>query len=170
MEAMVTLGIDPGLAVTGYAIVRTTDGYSDPPELIEAGMFRFDRRMTVSERLSELQADLSALLGRISANCVCVESLFAHTLHPRTAIIMAHARGVILCTIAAAGLPLLEIAPASVKLALTGHGRASKPQVQSAVVRLFRLAEAPEPADITDAMAIAVCGSRRYAPSPSRRL
>jgi crossover junction endodeoxyribonuclease RuvC len=124
-------------------------------------VFRFDRNQPVSRRLSELQADFSALLKRSPADFVCVESLFAHYAHPRTAIIMAHARGVILLTIAAAGVPLIELPPATVKRAITGHGRASKPQVQAAVAALFDLPAVPEPPDVADAIAVAVCGSRR---------
>lgn len=157
---MIVLGIDPGLALTGYAAVRCAgDGVT--PRLIEAGVFRFDRRRTVSQRLIELHRDLAELIERCRPHCVCVESLFAHYGHPRTAIIMAHARGIILFTAERAGLTLIELPPAEVKKATTGNGRASKPEMQHAVTALLGLPEMPQPPDVADAIAIALCGLRR---------
>lgn len=160
---MLTLGIDPGLAFTGYACVEAKPRERIEFSIIEAGVFRLDRRESVSARLAELEADLAALIDRHHPACICVESLFAHYSHPRTAITMAHARGVILLTAEKSALPLIEIPPASVKKAVTGNGRATKAQVQFAVAALLGLAAAPEPADVADAIAVALCGARRFA-------
>ena len=159
---MVTLGIDPGLSITGYAAIRAnSQGYAGV-EVIEAGVFRFDRRQKIPTRLAELEKDLTALIERTGAGCICVESLFAHFGHPRTAIIMAHARGVILLTAAKFRLPLVEVPPATVKKAVTGNGRATKAQMQYAVATVLGLASLPKPVDVADAIAVALCGSRRF--------
>lgn len=162
---MIVLGIDPGLRLTGYGCVRC-DGVRH--ELIEAGVFRLGRTdkatgdaASVSSRLVELESDVSALLDRIKPKAVAVEGLFVHTQFLATAMIMGHARGVILLTIAKRKLPLLELKPALVKKSMTGSGRADKGQVQRAVQEYFRLKELPSPPDVADALAIAVCGAER---------
>ena len=160
---MKVLGIDPGLAITGYACVepRCPDVPGADLQLIEAGCFRFNARFSVSARLVELERDLDAVLHRLSPDVMSVESLFSHSRHPRTAIIMAHARGVILLVAQRAGVPVVELPPAEVKKALTGSGRATKAQVQQAVAAQFNLVELPEPPDIADAIAVALCGLTR---------
>jgi crossover junction endodeoxyribonuclease RuvC len=156
------LGIDPGLARTGYGCIEVDlSTPSEAPGLIEAGVLRLKRETSVPARLVELERDLLDLIDRVRPVCVCVESLFAHYGHPRTAIVMGHARGVILLAAARAGLRVLELPPAEVKKSVTGNGRASKEQVQQAVAMLLGLASAPEPADVADAIGIAICGSRR---------
>lgn len=159
---MRVLGIDPGLQRTGYGCVLCPAG--DPlgaPEMVEAGHFRLRDADSVASRLVELERDLVDLIERLRPECVCIESLFAHAFHPRTAIIMGHARGVILLAVARLGIEVVEVPPAQVKKALTGNGRATKAQVQQAVAALLGLATPPEPVDVSDALAIAVCGSRR---------
>ncbi|MDX2116094.1 MAG: crossover junction endodeoxyribonuclease RuvC [Planctomycetota bacterium] len=166
MPGMHLVGIDPGLSLTGFACVRVcAEQPLSQPELVEAGVFRLDRRRSVSERLVELERDVCDLLGRVRPVCVCVESLFSHVAHPRTSVIMGHARGVILLAVARSGIELIELPPAEVKKAVTGNGRASKPQVQQAVVTQLGLASVPEPPDVADAIAAALCGSRRWAAS-----
>lgn len=155
------LGIDPGLRITGYGCV---DGRGPAPALIEAGVLRLGGSragVSVAERLAELDEDLRALLGRLRPDVAAVESLFAHTAHPATAILMAHARGVILLNIRRAGLRLVELRPNAVKKFITGHGHAGKGQVQAAVRAALGLAAAPSPPDVADAIAIALCAAWR---------
>jgi crossover junction endodeoxyribonuclease RuvC len=159
---MVTLGIDPGLSLTGYAAIRADSVGLGAVEVIEAGVFRLDKKQSISKRLAELERDLTALIARTGPGCICVESLFAHFGHPRTAIIMAHARGVILLTAAKHRLPLVEVPPATVKKAVTGNGRATKAQMQYAVATVLGLTSLPKPADVADAIAVALCGARRF--------
>jgi crossover junction endodeoxyribonuclease RuvC len=159
---MRVLGIDPGLARTGYAcLLLDEQDPSSPPTVQEAGILRLKDTASVPSRLAELERDLLALIDRARPACVCVESLFAHYAHPRTAIIMGHARGVILLVAARAGLRVLELPPAEVKKSVAGNGRATKEQVQQAVAVLLSLPSLPEPADVADAIAIAMCGGRR---------
>lgn len=157
------LGIDPGLQITGYGCI---EGHAHCATLLEAGVFRFAKNpdrtaRSVAERLEELDRDLGALLERLSPDFVGVEELFSHYKHPTTAIVMGHARGVILLNIQRANLPLIELKPTMVKKSLTGNGHASKEQMQLAIQARFRLAEPPSPPDVADALAIALCASVR---------
>ncbi|MCA9278780.1 MAG: crossover junction endodeoxyribonuclease RuvC [Phycisphaeraceae bacterium] len=160
---MRVLGIDPGLRITGYGCVETRER-QDQITLIEAGVFKLihgsDKRPVI-DRLLELDADLSSLLDRVNPDVVAVESLFAHYKHPTTAITMGHARGVILLAIRKAQIPLVELKPTEVKKSLLGFGHASKSQMQAGVQAALSLAELPTPADMADAIAIAMCAAHR---------
>lgn len=163
LGAMRYLGVDPGLRVTGYGCV---DGSGAAAGLIEAGVLRFATRdggrpRSVSDRLDELDRDFGELLERLRPEVVGVEQLFSHYKHPTTAIVMGHARGVILLRVRRAGLALVELRPTMVKKSLTGSGHASKEQMQRAVQARFRLEEPPSPPDVADALAIALCASLR---------
>lgn len=166
---MKVMGIDPGLRFTGYACVEVSDphaavaGVGDGIELIEAGVIRLRAGTPVAKRLIELDDDLTPIFSRLSPARVAVEKLYAHYKHPTTAAIMGHARGVVLLGIARAGFELVELGATEVKKSLTGHGHASKGQVQRAVAAQLGLATIPEPADIADAIAIALCAARRLA-------
>lgn len=116
---------------------------------------------SVSSRLVELERDLTDAIERLRPEVVAVESLFAHYKHPATAIIMGHARGVMLLAIRKAGIELREYKPNEVKKALTGHGHAEKGQMQRAIAARFGLAEVPKPPDVADAIAIALCAATR---------
>ncbi len=159
---MKVLGIDPGLRVTGYGCVS---GSLPGGTLVEAGVIRLARSSAgappIPDRLAELDTDLRALLERLRPDAVGVESLFAHYKHPATAIGMAHARGVILLAARRAGLRLVEIRPNEIKKFLTGHGHAGKRQMQEAVQAQLRLKAPPEPPDVADAIAIALCAAWR---------
>ena len=162
-HSMRVVGIDPGLRLTGYGCVAGVPGR---PELVEAGVFRLVSKgplRSVSARLVELGEDLGAVLDRLGPEAVAVEGLFTHYRHPTTAVVMAHARGVVLLEIEKRGLRLLELKPAAVKKSITGSGRADKSQMQRAIQNLFSLPEPPEPPDVADALAIAVCGAERLA-------
>ena len=159
------LGIDPGLRITGYGCVESRTA---EPQLVEAGVFRLKaerdgHKVPIADRLLELHTDLTDLLARLRPDAVAVEAVFAHYKHPATAIAMGHARGVILLCIRAAGRRLIELKPNEIKKFLTGHGHASKEQMQSAVQTRLRLAAPPEPPDVADAIAIALCAASRVA-------
>lgn len=168
---MNVLGIDPGLRYTGFACVRVADpnrasaGLHDAFELLDAGVIRLAPRSSISSRLVELDDDLTPIFRRFSAPdapaLVAVEKLYAHYKHPTTAAIMGHARGVVLLAIARSGAMLVELAATEVKKSLTGHGHASKSQIQHAVAAQLGLATIPDPPDIADAIAIALCAARR---------
>lgn len=146
------LGIDPGLDRTGYAVIET-----HPLRAIDAGVVRSASSMSLDRRLVEIDTGLSDILGEHDVDLVAVESLYAHYKHPRTAILMGHARGVILLAAARAAVPVVSLPATKIKKVLTGNGHASKRQMQQAIAHVLGLSEPPEPADVADALAIAVC-------------
>ncbi len=154
------LGLDPGLRLTGYGLVRMRS-VSVTPELVDAGVVRLDTRAPIASRLEELERELVSLIEELKPDTAAVETLYAHYAHPRTAILMGHARGVILLVAQRKGLAIHEFAANRIKQAVAGHGHASKVQMQRAVQSLFRLARPPEPPDVADALAVALCCAQR---------
>lgn len=152
---MIVCGIDPGLDTTGYAVVRFEA--ADAAGILDAGVLRTSAAADLADRLVQLADDFAEVLSQWSPAAVGVEQLYAHYKHPRTAIQMGHARGVLLATAARAGASVTSFASTHVKKHLTGNGRASKVQVQLAVQSLFRLTALPDPPDLADAIAIAYC-------------
>ncbi|MBL9147649.1 MAG: crossover junction endodeoxyribonuclease RuvC [Phycisphaerae bacterium] len=154
------LGIDPGLQRTGYACVET-DEFGLQARLVEAGVIRLKQGTPLSARLRQLDLELADAITDLAPSILAVESVFTHHKNLRTAILMAHARGVVLLAGQRAGLSFVEFPPATVKKAMTGNGNASKRQMQVAVAAEFGLAKPPEPPDVADAIAIALAGARR---------
>lgn len=144
------LGIDPGLDRTGYAVVETPRGH-----LLDAGLVRSTVTAPLADRLAEIDVGLQEVLVEHSPSLMVVEDLFAHYKHPRTAILMGHARGVILSVAARRGIEVLSVSATRIKKVLTGNGHASKAQVQNAVTATFGVALPPDSADVADALAAA---------------
>ena len=154
------LGIDPGLETTGYGAV---DVLGQEASVVEAGMLQTDPRAPLAERLARLHQELAGLIRELKPDLAAVEELYAHYRHPRTAILMGHARGAILLACAGAGVEVRDLPATMIKRALTGNGHASKQQVQHAVRIVCGLRDLPEPPDVADALAIAVCAARHLA-------
>jgi len=152
------VGIDPGLNITGYAAVDLVGG---EPAIVEAGTVTTDPKAGMAERITQLHGDLTELLAELKPDLVAIEQLYAHYKHPRTAILMAHARGVILLACRRAGARICNLSATNVKKGLTGNGHASKRQVQLAVRSVCKLKVLPQPPDVADALAIALCAGRR---------
>ncbi|WP_165065105.1 crossover junction endodeoxyribonuclease RuvC [Paludisphaera rhizosphaerae] len=149
------VGIDPGLNVTGYAVV---DPGPRGPIVVEAGVIRpgsSDRAL--GQRLEHLYQNVLELLAAYPPGALALEKVHSHAKFPRTAILMGHARGVIMLAAATKGIPVFGYAAARVKKTLTGSGRAPKDQMQRAIQTELGLAEVPEPHDVADACAIALC-------------
>jgi crossover junction endodeoxyribonuclease RuvC len=149
------LGIDPGLDRTGYAVIEVSS--REKYRVIDAGIIRSSSRDPLAARLSEIEAAMCDVLTEHGVSLVAVEDLYAHYQHPRTAILMGHARGVVLLTAARRTIPVLSFPATNVKKMLTGNGHAGKMQIQRAIVSTFGLRKLPEPPDVADAMAIAWC-------------
>ncbi len=149
-------GIDPGLQVCGYACL---DCDANNEVLVEAGVVRTEGDLSLEERLNQIAVDFRSLLERLKPTNVAVEQLYAHYAHPRTAILMGHARGVILQCCAEAGVRLASYSATRIKKSLTGNGRASKQQMQRTIQAVLMLPELPEPPDVADAIAAAMCCS-----------
>lgn len=151
---IIVCGIDPGLAVTGYAVLRTDH---EPPQILDAGDCRFDRNLSMARRLVDIDRDISEILEEHAPDIVAVEQLYAHYAHPRTAILMAHARGVIICAAARKGIDVRDYGATQVKRFLCGNGRATKSQVQRSIKAALQLEDPPASEDMADALAIALC-------------
>lgn len=152
---MRALGIDPGLLITGYGVLE--QGQSGP-RLIEGGTFKLGTSQTLLPlRLRRLHEGINELIVELHPDVMALEQLYSQYEHPRTAILMGHARGVICLAAGLHDLPLFHYTATQVKSALTGNGRASKEQMQQMVRRTFALAETPRPPDVADAVAIALC-------------
>ncbi len=161
---MRVLGIDPGLSLTGYGCVELRPNVQEPA-LVEAGVLRLKAKAPMAFRLGQLYDDLTALLDELRPNIMVVEHLFSHYRHVRTAILMGHARGVVLLAGESRGVTIDELLPTEVKKAIAGNGHATKAQIQQAIMSQCRLAEPPSPPDVADAIAIALCAARRLAPT-----
>ena len=147
------LGIDPGVNITGYGVV---DQDGKELTLVEAGVLRGGKG-DLSQRCLKVFQGLQDVLESLQPDEVAIEQLYSHYQRPRTAIIMAHARGVLCLASSQRGIPISDYAATQIKKVLTGHGRASKAQMQMAVCREFQLTEVPEPPDVADALATALC-------------
>jgi crossover junction endodeoxyribonuclease RuvC len=154
------LGIDPGLRRTGYACVKIS-ARSVEPTLIEAGVLRIATTGPLHARLLQIRTELLEVLTDLKPDHAAVETLFSHVKHAQTAIIMGHARGVLLATLAEKHLHITEFAPKEVKRSVTGNGNATKEQVRRAVMAQCGLRTLKGPHDASDAMAIALTAARR---------
>ncbi|MCU0713189.1 MAG: crossover junction endodeoxyribonuclease RuvC [Pirellula sp.] len=148
------LGVDPGLQLTGYGIIKSFGG---KVTLIEAGVIRVSRSQSLPARLSELYEGISEVIKTYSLNAMAIEQLYSHYERPRTAILMGHARGVLFLAGAHNSLEVYSYAATQVKKLLTGNGRAPKDQMQRAIQMQLSLKEPPDPPDVADALAIALC-------------
>lgn len=151
---MKILGIDPGLNVCGYAYLEANQ---DKNTLIEAGIFRTSSGSKIEAKLNQIAEDVESLLKKFQPAIVAVEELYSHYTHPRTAILMGHARGVILQRCAKAAIEVRSFNATRIKKSITGNGRASKEQVQKTIQTILALPELPEPSDVADAIAAALC-------------
>jgi crossover junction endodeoxyribonuclease RuvC len=151
------LGLDPGLQITGYAILEVR---GRAPHVCEAGVVRTSEKRATTDmapRLGVLYDSIVEVMEQFRPGVVAVEQLYAHYEHPRTAILMAHARGVLFLAAAQRNLAVHSYNATRVKKTVTGNGHASKDQVQRTIQRELGLAKLPEPPDVADALAVALC-------------
>jgi crossover junction endodeoxyribonuclease RuvC len=151
------LGIDPGLQVTGYGVIENSPR---GPSVCEAGFIRSDEKRDSSDlaqRVCSLYDGILGIIDQFHPQAMAVEQLYAHYEHPRTAILMGHARGVIFLAAAQRNIPVVSYNATRIKKSITGNGRASKEQVQRTIQRELGLAKLPEPSDVADALAVALC-------------
>ncbi len=150
------LGVDPGLHITGYGVLEVRPRR---PLVCEAGIIRpADEGATdLAARVRSVYKGIVEVVQQYRPEVVVVEQLYAHYEHPRTAILMAHARGVIFLAAAESEVPVVSYTPGRIKKTVTGHGRAPKEQVQRTIQGELGLAAVPEPPDVADALAVALC-------------
>lgn len=147
------LGVDPGSRFTGWGVIG---GTPSKPTRIAGGVIQLGSRLPLAERMVLLRSELELVVARHELSSAAVEAPF-HGNNARSALTLAHARGVVLAVLAGAGLPVHEYSPATVKKSVTGNGRAGKEQVRTMVFRLLNSARDEDSTDLSDAWAVALC-------------
>lgn len=165
-RGLVVMGVDPGTARTGYGVVAAEGGLLS---LVACGLIVTAPGIPLEARLLEIHDQVYQVIQDHRPHALAVEQLFFGK-NAKTASSVGQARGAVLVAAARSRVPVLEYAPLEVKMALVGYGRAPKQQIQGMVKALLRLAEAPKPDDVADAVAVAVCCARRLPESASRLL
>ncbi len=150
---MKILGIDPGLGITGYGLIEAC---GNNVKLMEAGIIRSNAKDKMEKRLASIYKKVMNLIEDTMPEAVILEELYSHYKHPKTSILMAHARGAICLAVEHQDVLLVNYPPPNIKKAITGRGRASKEQMQRTVTSLLGLKNPPEPVDVTDALALAI--------------
>ena len=150
------LGVDPGMHETGWAVL---EGEPSSPRLVASGVIRTEPGRALPERLSAIHSGLAAVLTAHKPQSFAIEEMFFTTI-AHTVRATLQARGVALLAVAQAGRAVHEYNPTTVKLSLTGSGRAEKAQMQAVVQKALGLAERLRPNDVADAAAIALCHMR----------
>jgi crossover junction endodeoxyribonuclease RuvC len=150
---MIILGVDPGSVRTGYGAIECA---GPRMRLLVSGVLSPPARLPLPDRLRRIHEGLRALIERLRPDVLAVEDLF-HAVNARSALVLGHVRGVVLLAGAQAGVPIHAHAPATVKVQLTGFGRAEKAQVALMVARVLELPTDIKAGDAADALAVAVC-------------
>lgn len=154
--AIRVLGVDPGIAATGYGLVAGQVGAADTAQLIDYGVVRTEASDSMTLRLVRLHEALADLIRTLRPDVMAVEQLF-FARNVSTALTVGQSRGIVLLTAGQAGLTVHEYSPREIKLALTGYGDADKRQVQHMLGLLLQLPTVPQPDDAADAVAVALC-------------
>jgi crossover junction endodeoxyribonuclease RuvC len=153
------LGVDPAVAgATGYGVVEFL---GSSPRLLRFGALKLPARATFAARLREIHELIAQLVAEFAPDAVAVESVFT-ALNMRTALKLAEVRGVVLLAAAQASIPAHSYSPREVKASIAGYGAASKQQMQQMVASALGLTEYPEPADASDALAVALCHAHSF--------
>ena len=155
---MLTLGIDPGTATTGYGIIKERERKLFP---IDYGIISTKSSSVREKRLSWLYKEVKSLIVKHKPEYVAVEKLF-FGVNTKTAMAVGQAKGIILLSAAELKIPVIEYTPLEVKIAVAGYGKAGKKEVQKMVKTLLSLDRVPKPDDAADALAIAICHAHSY--------
>ena len=150
---MVVFGIDPGYAIVGWGAISFK---SNTYKALGYGSVETQAHTDFNQRLEYIYDELYAILNRCRPDALAIERLYFQT-NQKTAIKVAQARGVTLLAAQKLKIPIFEYTPLQVKTAVTGYGKAKKPQVMEMTRRLLKLDEVPKPDDTADALAIAIC-------------
>lgn len=157
------LGVDPGLNVTGYGIIE-----DKTLRVVEAGVVRTRAGRPIQERLDEIFSSISDIIIEHKPGVVVLEKIYSHYQHPTTAILMGHARAAVCLACGTNNIKLVNYPSTRIKKCITGNGHASKTQVQRMVQTLLDLKRAPEPVDVSDALAMAIsyCYNKEHSVIP----
>jgi crossover junction endodeoxyribonuclease RuvC len=159
---MLILGIDPGTATTGYGIIKVKKQRAKIKsglEYLGCGIVKTDPVLSPGERLKKLNNELNKLLKKYQPSVLAVENVYFFK-NFKTALPVSQAKGVIMLAAAKKKIPIFEVTPLQMKLAVTGYGKAEKKQVQKMIQEILKLDELPKPDDAADALGVAVCCAR----------
>ena len=154
MNSKIILGIDPGLNITGFGLIRVFD--KNNPQLIDYGHIRTNAKNTLSERIHHIFTNLNTLISKSNADIIAIEDLF-YASNVKTAIVLGHARGAAIVAAMENNIRVFEYSPREVKMSVVGNGAAVKSQVQFMVRSILKLKENISPMDASDALAVALC-------------
>lgn len=155
---MRVLGVDTGSRATGYGVI---DLNGSDYVYVDCGVIRVNASEALSLRLKTIHRKLAEVIEQLRPDEAVFESVF-HSTNVQSALKLGHARGVCIQAAAAADLPVYEYSPAEVKIAVTGYGRAEKPQVQQMVCSLLKMVDWPNSYDASDALAVAICHAHTH--------
>jgi crossover junction endodeoxyribonuclease RuvC len=154
---MRVIGIDCGIAITGWAILESNkSGRSKVPKVVNYGVIKTKAGIPMSDRLVKLSEELTKLVNKYKPECAAIENLF-YFKNQKTIISVSQARGVSILAVASKGIEVHDYTPLQVKQAITGYGRATKEQMQRMIKTILKLEKIPKPDDAADALAIAFC-------------
>jgi len=151
---MIIVGIDPGLHITGYGVLESL-GHNT--RIIEAGIISTNKNDSFEQKLNEIFSETGKIIKQFKPDYIAVEELYSHYVHPKTAIIMGHARGIVFLQAACNKIPVASYASTRIKKSLTGNGRASKRQVQKMIRMALGMKQDINSPDTADALAVALC-------------
>ena len=154
MAELTILGIDPGLNITGYGIIRIAE--DNKPRLFTYGHIHTNANKKLSERLYKIHQELSLVIEKYAPDEIAIENIF-YAENVKTAIIMGHARGAAIIAAMKHGVDVDEYSPREVKMSVVGTGGAVKSQVNFMVRNLLQIRDQIEPDDASDALAVAIC-------------
>ena len=157
------LGVDPGLTRCGFALVESNKS-------VLHGMFQSDAEADPSERVGKISLELEKLIEKYQPSLIALERVFAQA-NLRSVMGVAQISGALMAIAHKHSIPVEFFTPSEVKAAVAGHGRASKAQVAQMVTAILKLKEVPKPADVADALAVAICASNKsqIASTPARK-
>lgn len=155
---MIILGIDTGLANTGYGIIRANKTQN---QLLHFGNIQTSPKDESHQRLKEIYDSVMELIVKFNVEAVVLEDIF-YSKHAKTAFILGEVKGIIKLAAANSNIPVNTYTPLEVKTAVTGYGRAPKAQVQKMVQMLLKLKELPQPDHAADALALTICHARSH--------
>ena len=159
---MLIIGIDPGLATTGYGVIKKVKKNGKGAFLcLDYGIIKTLPSFPQGERLKKIHKELNFLLKKYQPEILAVENIYFFK-NQKTAMPVSQAKGVILFTAANRKVPVCEFTPLQVKKRITGYGRADKKEVQKETQKILKLKELPRPDDAADALAIAICCSKLF--------
>ena len=158
-KVMIILGIDPGIADTGFGVIKKED--NGDLKCLDYGSIKTKAKTPIGDRLEIINIELNKIIKKYKPSVVAVEELFFCN-NQKTAIVVGQARGVVILTIKQNKVRFLEFTPLQVKQAVSTYGKASKLQVQKMVKIILGLKEIPKPDDAADALAIAICATSNF--------